>query len=178
MANAEFDQHAERYSELMAGRVAITGKFPEYVAEYKVRDIARALGRLSQGDGATASASELSTPKSAPAALPLRICDFGAGIGSLVPHFHRYLPGAELTCVDVSRRSLAVAEHRFLASRGSSTSQARSCRSPPIGSMSPARPACFTTSTRPRTSSSSPSFAAPSGPAEGSSSSSTIRGIH
>ena len=43
----------------------------------------------------------------------MRILDFGAGVGASVPHFLTYFPGCKLTCADVSKRSLTIAESRF-----------------------------------------------------------------
>ena len=39
--------------------------------------------------------------------------DFGSGIGNSLPHFQRHMPGARVSCADVSRRSLDLAERRF-----------------------------------------------------------------
>lgn len=99
MKEAEFDEYAERYEALHAASIAITGEGPQYFAEYKIRDIAAAVGRRSVSDAVSGRA--------------LQICDFGAGVGGSVPFVHRHLPGAELTCLDVSRRSLEVAERRY-----------------------------------------------------------------
>ncbi len=99
MKKAEFDEYAERYEALHAASIAITGESPEYFAEYKIRDIARAVGRRATAEKGAGRA--------------LQICDFGAGVGGSVPFVHRHLPGAELTCLDVSRRSLEVAERRY-----------------------------------------------------------------
>ena len=43
----------------------------------------------------------------------LKILDFGAGIGNSVPYVRKHIPGAELTCLDLSQRSLDVAARRF-----------------------------------------------------------------
>lgn len=101
MGEAEFDRYAEEYNALHAASIAASGEGPEYFAEYKILDIARETRRLvpSRAVGG--------------AARPLEVCDFGAGIGSSVPHVRKHLPGALLTCVDVSRRSLEIAERRF-----------------------------------------------------------------
>jgi SAM-dependent methyltransferase len=99
MKEAEFDAYAERYEALHAASIAITGEGPEYFAEYKIRDIARSVARGAAPSGGAAEA--------------LRICDFGAGVGGSVPFVHRHLPGAQLTCLDVSKRSLEVAERRY-----------------------------------------------------------------
>jgi ubiquinone/menaquinone biosynthesis C-methylase UbiE len=44
---------------------------------------------------------------------PRRLLDFGSGVGASIPWVRRYLPGASLTCADVSERSLEVAQGRF-----------------------------------------------------------------
>jgi ubiquinone/menaquinone biosynthesis C-methylase UbiE len=42
-----------------------------------------------------------------------RILDFGSGNGGSVPYVRKHLPTAQLTCLDVSRRSLEIAQRRF-----------------------------------------------------------------
>ena len=44
---------------------------------------------------------------------PARIMDFGAGRGNCVAHLQREFPGAALTCLDVSARTLPFADARF-----------------------------------------------------------------
>jgi SAM-dependent methyltransferase len=41
------------------------------------------------------------------------ILDFGAGIGGSVEYFGKYLPKAQLTCLDVSEKSLELGRNRF-----------------------------------------------------------------
>jgi trans-aconitate methyltransferase len=65
----------------------VSGESPEFFAEYKVVDAAKLAKRVGL-------------------AHPLRVMDFGAGVGNSVPFFRKYLPDARLTCVDVSARSL------------------------------------------------------------------------
>lgn len=96
MDKAEFDRFADEYRALHASNISLSGEAPDYFAEYKIRDLAREYARVS---------ADLST---SPALL-----DFGAGVGTSVPFVHRYFPGAALTCLDVSSRSLAVGESRF-----------------------------------------------------------------
>ena len=96
MDEAEFDKVADEYDALHAASIAASGEGPDYFAEYKIRDIAREHGRHRS-----------------PGSASLTILDFGAGIGSSVPHVRSHLPHARLTCLDVSRRSLEIAEHRF-----------------------------------------------------------------
>jgi ubiquinone/menaquinone biosynthesis C-methylase UbiE len=76
--------------------LAFSGEGPEYFSEYKIKDIARECGPSSRSGGS-----------------PVRILDFGSGIGNSVPYVQRYMAGAELTCLDLSKRSLEVAEKRF-----------------------------------------------------------------
>ena len=90
---AEFDLLADEYSMLHRENVAITGETPEYFSEYKIADLAELLNRLR---------------------LPAtKILDFGSGIGNSLPYFHKYFPGSEITCADVSARSIEIAQTRF-----------------------------------------------------------------
>lgn len=96
MDEAEFDKVADEYSSMLAASVALSGEDPSYFAEYKIRDIAKEYAKL---DGEVNVAPN--------------ILDFGSGIGGSVPYVRKYFPKAQLTCIDVSRRSLAIAEGRF-----------------------------------------------------------------
>lgn len=90
MDRAEFDHFADEYEQQHARNIRASGETPEYFARYKVRDVARLC-----------------------AARPVaRILDFGAGVGASVPHWREAFPGAALTCLDVSPRSLAIARDR------------------------------------------------------------------
>jgi SAM-dependent methyltransferase len=95
MNRAEFDRFADEYHAVLASGIALSGETPEFFVEYKVSDVARLL---------------------APAAATgnrLQVLDFGAGIGASVPLFHKHLPHADITCVDVSMRSLRIGIERF-----------------------------------------------------------------
>lgn len=95
MTESEFDGFADEYRAQHAANIALSGESPDFFAEYKVADIAAALAaRGRSGAG-------------------LRILDFGAGIGNSVPYFHKHLPGARVTCLDVSGKCLALGEARF-----------------------------------------------------------------
>jgi SAM-dependent methyltransferase len=96
MNEAEFDKFADEYYALHAAGIAFSGEGPEYFSEYKLKDIARKYGYSSQLQNST-----------------VRILDFGAGIGNSVPYVHKYFASAELTCLDLSQRSLEIAEKRF-----------------------------------------------------------------
>ena len=91
----EFDQFAEEYAAQHARNIRVTGEEPEYFAAYKIGDVRRELiDTADRGPG-------------------LQILDFGSGVGNSVPYFRQYFPDASLLCLDVSTRSLSIAEQRF-----------------------------------------------------------------
>jgi SAM-dependent methyltransferase len=91
---AEFDQFADEYLATHADNIRLSGEDPDYFARYKIETLRRRWDaeRLPE---------------------PVRVLDFGTGIGGSLPHLARAFPGAELTGLDISERSLAVAERRF-----------------------------------------------------------------
>ncbi len=91
MKQAEFDKFADEYLATHATNIRVSGETPAFFAEYKIKDIAKALA----GTGRVES-----------------ILDFGGGIGTSVPHVRRYFPDATLTCLDVSDRSIEIARER------------------------------------------------------------------
>lgn len=93
MKNREFDKFAEEYAEMLKGSLRASGEAPEYFAEYKVRHVAGVLGMQEMRVG--------------------EAMDFGCGIGGSVPYFQRYLPNTHLTCIDVSQKSIDIAQSRF-----------------------------------------------------------------
>lgn len=95
MEKAEFDKFADEYTNMLKSSIGITGENPDYFAEYKIADIAL----FSKTAGSTDE--------------PLRILDFGSGNGASIPYVRKYFPTAELNCLDVSERSLELAESRF-----------------------------------------------------------------
>ena len=97
MDEAEFDKFADEYYVMHSASITASGEGPEYFAEYKIKDIAREFGSTS---------SITNTAE-------LRVLDFGAGNGGSIPYVHKHIPNAQLTCLDVSRRSLEIAEKRF-----------------------------------------------------------------
>jgi SAM-dependent methyltransferase len=90
---AEFDLLADEYHEQHKANVAITGEGPEYFAEYKIADLAS----FMRESGRAAA----------------QILDFGSGIGNSVPFFRKHFPGSELSCAEVSSRSIEIARARF-----------------------------------------------------------------
>lgn len=95
MQETEFDRFADEYRAMHALNVAVSGEGPDFFTEYKIRDL------------------ELELEAAGALGPPLRILDFGSGVGNAVPFINRYIPAANLCCVDVSRKSLAVAASRF-----------------------------------------------------------------
>jgi SAM-dependent methyltransferase len=94
MEVAEFDKFADDYLATHAGNLRISGEGPEYFARYKIEELRRRW-------------------KSGARAEPSAILDFGAGVGNSWPHLAEAFPKADITGLDVSERSLALAEHRF-----------------------------------------------------------------
>lgn len=94
MNKAEFDKYADEYRALHARNIRMSGESPEYFAEYKIVDTAK----LAKARGLGGQ---------------LKVLDFGSGIGNSIPFFAKHFPGAELTCIDVSERSLEVSQERF-----------------------------------------------------------------
>lgn len=89
----EFDLLADEYRVQHQANVAITGESPEYFSEYKIEDLAALVNRLR-------------LPAS-------KILDFGSGIGNSLPYFRNYFPNSEISCADVSARSIEIAQTRF-----------------------------------------------------------------
>lgn len=94
MSQAEFDAYVDEYDAQHAQSVRLSGEDPDFFAAYKAAEAARVM-----------TAAGLS---------PRQIMDFGAGRGNCVPHLQRAFPGAELTALDVSARSLTHCEARAI----------------------------------------------------------------
>jgi ubiquinone/menaquinone biosynthesis C-methylase UbiE len=93
MNASEFDKFADEYQSLHANNIRASGESPTYFARYKVQDVAQVLGEPSQQ--------------------ALRVLDFGAGVGASVPYFRELFANVQLTCLDVSRKSLELGELQF-----------------------------------------------------------------
>jgi ubiquinone/menaquinone biosynthesis C-methylase UbiE len=93
MQEEEFDKFADEYYANHLANIRLSGERPEYFAEYKVEDLARLISPIFAGS--------------------IRILDFGCGIGNSVPWLKKHFPASILTGVDVSMKSLALAESRF-----------------------------------------------------------------
>ena len=89
----EFDKFAEEYLKLHSQNIRVTGEEPEYFAEYKIRDLKRVSSELK--------------------VLPDNILDFGTGVGNSIPFLVKYFKETKIHGVDVSEKSLALAQNRF-----------------------------------------------------------------
>ncbi|CAA9891398.1 SAM-dependent methyltransferase [Candidatus Methylobacter favarea] len=95
MHKAEFDKFAEEYQTLHQKNIRLSGESTEFFAEYKIKDV-----------------FELLTTRVA-SYKPQQILDFGAGVGTSIPHFMKFFPEVSLTCLDVSEKSLDVGRSHF-----------------------------------------------------------------
>ncbi len=91
---AEFDRFADEYMAAHASNIAISGEDPAYFAQYKIEEVRKLWDAEARSE-------------------PAAVLDFGTGIGNSLPYLARLFPTAQVTGVDVSRRSLEVAGHRF-----------------------------------------------------------------
>lgn len=93
MNGSEFDKFADEYTKMHKANVSLSGEQPEFFAEYKIKDVHEMLGSSFPASGA--------------------ILDFGSGVGGSLPYFKKYFPDSRLCCLDVSEKSLAIANSRF-----------------------------------------------------------------
>jgi ubiquinone/menaquinone biosynthesis C-methylase UbiE len=89
----EFDKFADQYHQQHLKNIAITGEDPAYFSEYKIRELRRIIN-LRQVSSKS-------------------IFDFGCGIGNSIEWFRKYFGMSEITCGDVSLRSLEICQSRF-----------------------------------------------------------------
>ncbi len=94
MDPAEFDKFADEYLATHSANLKISGEDPDYFARAKAEVLHRRWVRSGLAE-------------------PQTILDFGAGIGNAWPHLAAVFPRAEITGLDVSEKSLAIAERRF-----------------------------------------------------------------
>jgi len=94
MKETEFDKFAEEYSSLHQQNIRFSGEAPSYFSEYKIRYTANILTEEERNGS-------------------IDIIDFGSGVGSSVPFIQKYFPQRNLTCLDVSSKSIDIAKMRF-----------------------------------------------------------------
>lgn len=90
---AEFDKFAKEYDQEHAASIRLSGEAPAFFARYKINDVARVLRQ--RGDK------------------PLRILDFGAGVGNSLGPMREAFPSSEIVLLDPSSQSLDIARTRF-----------------------------------------------------------------
>lgn len=93
MDRTEFDKFADEYTLLHQANISVSGETPEYFSEYKIKDLKCLLNQAGIQDG--------------------KLLDFGSGVGYSVPFFSKHLPEIQLTCVDVSVKSLEIGRSKF-----------------------------------------------------------------
>lgn len=89
--SADFDKFADDYRSQL--EQIIPGEDVGYFAEYKVQALVSIVGENHLHGS--------------------RILDFGAGVGTSVPSFRKFIPSCHLTCVDVSPKSLEYGEETY-----------------------------------------------------------------
>jgi SAM-dependent methyltransferase len=96
MDKAEFDKFADEYEAMLGASLTTSGEGAAYFAEYKIKDI------VAEYFGEEGAALKV-----------VKVLDFGSGNGGSIPFVQKLIPQAELTCVDVSERSLEIAQRMF-----------------------------------------------------------------
>ncbi|MEO0062188.1 MAG: hypothetical protein RLZZ08_748 [Pseudomonadota bacterium] len=91
MTEAEFDRVADDYQAQHAASIRLSGEEPAYFANYKAED-ARQIVSLA-------------------GLKPENILDFGCGVGNSIAPLRKHFPEAQITGLDVSLESLAVARN-------------------------------------------------------------------
>lgn len=93
MLEAEFDKFADEYEQEHAASIRLSGESPAFFAGYKINDVAQVLQRRGKK--------------------PLRILDFGAGVGNSLGPMREAFPDSEIVLLDPSSQSLDIARTRF-----------------------------------------------------------------
>lgn len=94
MKKSEFDAFAEEYQNLHQNNIRITGELPHYFAEYKIIDTKELTTYYERQEESS-------------------ILDFGSGVGNSVPYLKKHFPLCNLTCLDISTKSIDIAKKRF-----------------------------------------------------------------
>ena len=93
MNEEEFDKFAEEYNQTLSESIDASGESPEFFSEYKVNDVERHAKHVEIA--------------------PLKILDFGCGVGGSIRYFRQSFPNAKITGSDISRKSLDIAERTY-----------------------------------------------------------------
>lgn len=87
-----FDKYADNYDEGHVKAVAMSGFKPDYFHEYKFKELISYLKKVGLGNK------------------PIKLLDFGCGIGRSVEYLRKYLPKISIYGVDVSAGEIRVAK--------------------------------------------------------------------
>jgi len=87
MEKVDFDKHAENYEKVLSEDLEIFGEESGYFADYKIKIVSENLNYK-----------------------PLRILDFGCGIGRNIKYFKKYFQDSEITGCDISAKSIEIAK--------------------------------------------------------------------
>jgi len=89
----QFDQFSKDYKDILDQHVSASGESSEYFTEYKARYIAKLV----------------------PTGAPVKLLDFGCGVGLLSSFLKKYLPKCTLHGYDVSSASIDIVDRNLLA---------------------------------------------------------------
>lgn len=94
MNKQEFDKFADEYQNIHSQNIKLSGENPEFFSEYKVIDLKTIAKQFRLPEKPT-------------------ILDFGCGVGSSIGMMYKHFPMANIYGVDVSEKSIAIAQQRF-----------------------------------------------------------------
>lgn len=94
MGKVDFDEFAEGYDKILSKHLHFFEAGTDYFSQYKVSVVKKLLDRK-----------------------PLRILEFGCGVGNNIGHLINAFPGASITGCDVSIKSLEVAKTKHPAAK-------------------------------------------------------------
>lgn len=90
----EFDKFAEEYDKLHQKNIKLSGEYPEFFHEYKIKDL-------------KIIAKKEKLPENS------QILDFGCGIGNSIGIMKTYFPNSTIYGADISEKSITLAQKRF-----------------------------------------------------------------
>ena len=90
MKKVNFDEHAETYEKVLDKDLEFFGEESSYFAEYKINVVKKTLG----------------------IAKPLKILEYGCGIGMNIKFFSKHFPDSKINGCDISQKSIEVASKR------------------------------------------------------------------
>jgi len=106
----EFDRYAEQYDDALQMGLSITGEAKDYFMERRISWIHH---RWQQWSGRSSDAFAGSHQSEFPLHAPLKILDFGCGTGGSVPLLQSTFAGSQVTGIDSSVQSIAIAQQMY-----------------------------------------------------------------